>query len=120
MREYNYVDTDTAHNLHGAARHNLKKAMQYIDDNLEKKMTLKEIANIACMSSTYFSSVFKSFNGISPWDYITIKRVENAIELIKTTNMTIIEIAEKCGFSSSSNFYKAFLRVTGKTPKNYE
>ena len=66
------------------------------------------------MAETYFSSVFKKFNGISPWEYITIKRVENAVELIKNTNMTKLEIAEKCGFSSSSNFYKAFFNITGK------
>ena len=120
IREYNYVDTDTAHNLYSGSRHNLKEAMRYIDDNLENKLSLKEISDIACMSPTYFSAVFKNFNGISPWDYITIKRVENAIEMIKTTDMTKIEIAEKCGFSSSSNFYKAFVKVTGKTPKNYE
>ena len=120
MRQYDYINTDSSHNIYGGARHNLKEAMRYIDDNLENKLSLKEISDIACMSPTYFSAVFKSFNGISPWDYITIKRVENAIEMIKTTDMTKIEIAEKCGFSSSSNFYKAFVKVTGKTPKNYE
>ena len=62
---------------------------------------------------------FKKFNGISPWEYITIKRVENAVELIKNTNMTKLEIAEKCGFSSSSNFYKAFFNITGKKPSDY-
>ena len=71
------------------------------------------------MAETYFSSVFKKFNGISPWEYITIKRVEKAVDLIKNTNLTKLDIAEKCGFSSSSNFYKMFSKITGKTPSEY-
>ena len=59
-------------------------------------------------------------NGISPWDYITIKRVERAVELLKTTELTKLEIAERCGFSGSSNFYKAFAHVTGKKPGDYQ
>ena len=55
-------------------------------------------------------------NSVSPWEYITIKRVEKAIELLRTTNLTKLDIAQRCGFSSSSNFYKAFSKVTGKTP----
>jgi len=71
------------------------------------------------MSETYFSAVFKKYNGISPWDYITIKRVENAVKMIQNTNLTKLEIAEKCGFSSSSNFYKMFVKITGKKPTDF-
>ena len=63
--------------------------------------------------------VFKKFNGVSPWEYITIKRVERAIELLRTTDLTKLEIADQCGFTSSSNFYKAFFHVTGKKPGDF-
>ena len=62
----------------------------------------------------------KKLNGISPWEYITIKRVERAVEMLKTTDLTKLEIAERCGFSGSSNFYKAFAHVTGKKPGDYQ
>ena len=88
----------------------------FINENIENKLTLDIIAQSAAMNKTYFSSCFKKLNGISLWDYITIKRVEKAIELLKTTNLTKIDIAMKCGFNSSANFYKAFRRVTGKNP----
>ena len=120
MREYDYIKYEKSFTNYGTTIQKLKEAMIYIDNNIENKIALKEIADVACMTQTYFSAVFKKFNGISPWNYITIKRVENAISLIKTTDMTIHEIAEKCGFSSSSNFYKAFFKVTGKTPKEYK
>lgn len=118
MRNYSYTHSDTV--ITGAnSTEQLKNAMQYIDANLENKLTLKDIADTACMTQTYFSSVFKKFNGITPWEYITIKRVEMAIGLLRSSNMTKLEIAEKCGFSGSSNFYKAFTKITGKQPKDF-
>ena len=118
MRNYPYTQKDTAF-VGGETTEQLKNAMLYIDSNLETRLTLKDIADAACMTQTYFSSVFKKFNGISPWEYITIKRVEMAINLLKTSDMSKLEIAEHCGFSSSSNFYKAFFKITGKHPKDF-
>lgn len=118
IRNYDYTLKDTAF-AGGKTTEQLKNAMLYIDSNLENRITLKDIADAACMTQTYFSSVFRKFNGISPWEYITIKRVEMAVNLLKTSNMSKLEIAEHCGFSSSSNFYKAFLKITGKHPKDF-
>jgi len=120
MRNFDYINNDKTYcgkNMFTLGK--LKEAMAFIDNNISEKITLKEIADIACMTQTYFSAVFKKMNGISPWEYITIKRIEKSIYYLKTTSMTKIEIAEKCGFSSSSNFYKAFSRITGKAPGDY-
>lgn len=119
LREYNFV-SETPFVCGSLVTESLKNGIEYIDLHLDGPLTLKEIASCACMTETYFSTVFKKFSGISPWEYITIKRVEKAVELIKTTSLTKLEIAQKCGFSSSSNFYKAFTKITGKQPKNYE
>ena len=119
IRSYDYVDKTDPYIYEYAQSKKIKDAMTYIDSNIDNKLTLKEISSTVCMAETYFSSVFKKFNGISPWEYITIKRIEKAIDLIKNTNMTKLEIAEKCGFSSSSNFYKAFSSITGKAPSSY-
>ena len=116
IRQYNSTDSMTD-NL--SSSDGIRNAIIFINQNIEKKLTLKDIADSACMSKTYFSSMFKKFNVISPWDYITIKRVEKAIELLKSTNQNKLQIAEKCGFSSQSNFYKAFNQVTGKAPSDF-
>ena len=119
LRNYDYTNqTEYSEKYHSNIK-KMKNVIKYIDENLDKKIQLKDISDIACMSETYFSSVFKKFNGISPWDYITIKRVEKAISLLKTSDLNKLEIAEMCGFSSSSNFYKAFFKITGKTPSDY-
>lgn len=117
LREYGYVKNTV--DFHSETPSLLEKAMIYIDKNLESDISLEQIAEEATMNRTYFSTVFKKYNGISPWDYITIKRVEKAIEYLKNKTSTKTEIAGMCGFSSMSNFYRAFKQVTGKTPNDY-
>lgn len=120
LREYDYTKKNSSAIKGISSVANIKDAIEYIDRNLDKKLTLKMISEVACMTPTYFSALFKKLNGITPWEYITIKRVERSIEMIKSTSMTKLEIAEKCGLSGSSNFYKAFARVTGKKPNDYK
>ncbi len=119
IRTYDYVDPSRVITAHSSAIGSLKKVIGYIHEHLDSKLTLKALADMACMTPTYFSAVFKKFNGVSPWEYITIKRVEKAIDMLRTTSMTKLEIAGACGFTSSSNFYKAFFSITGKTPSDF-
>jgi len=119
IRNYDCVAPERILTVPSVTIRSLRHAVDYIHEHLETKLTLKEIADVACMTPTYFSSVFKKYNGVSPWEYITIKRVERALDMLRSTDMTKLEIAERCGFSSSSNFYKAFVHVTGKTPSAY-
>ena len=119
IRRYNCVERTSAKALGGAQAKNLRRAIDYIGENLDQPLTLAAVASVAYMSPTYFSSVFKRLNGISPWEYITIKRVEKAVLMLKSTDMTKLEIAERCGFSGASNFYKMFYRITGKRPSDF-
>lgn len=98
----------------------MEDALSYIDRNLESELTLATLSDVAHMSKTYFCCQFKKLNGISPWEYITIKRIERAITYIETTNLTRLEIALKCGYNNTANFYHAFKRVTGKTPGDFK
>ena len=97
----------------------IKLSIDYIQRNFDQKLTLEKIASVACLSPTYYSCIFKKLNGVSVWKYINIKRVEKAIEILKVENACKLDIAERCGFSSSSNFYKMFHAITGKKPGDY-
>ena len=98
----------------------MEAALNYIDEYLDTELTLEVLADVAHMSKTYFCGQFRKLNGISPWEYITIKRIERAIMLIESTNLSRLEIALKCGYNNTSNFYYAFKRITGKTPGDYK
>lgn len=97
----------------------IDEVMNYINFHLDSHLTLQELAQIACVSPAYFSSIFKRYNGVTLFEYITQKRVEYAIQLIKTTNKSLTEIAILCGFNSSTSFNKAFGRITGFAPSFY-
>lgn len=118
-REYNYVNLNEPQMRHTGILSQLEQAMEYIDRNIGNPLTLDDLAREAYMNRSYFSTIFKKFNGISPWEYITIKRVEKSIDLLQTTELSKIEIAAECGFSSASNFYKTFRKITGKQPSAY-
>lgn len=97
----------------------LDSAVSFINANLTKELSLELIAREAKMSKSYFSTIFKKMNGIPVWDYITRKRVELAMTLLREWDKSIIEVAESCGFSSISNFNRCFRQVTGISPSAY-
>ena len=98
----------------------IEKSMNFINQHLKDDITLEQLASEANMSRAYYSTVFKQLNGISPWDYITSKRIELSIEYLKTHTGTMLEIAGLCGFNNTANFNRAFKKYTNKTPSEYK
>lgn len=97
----------------------MNSVMEYINANLASKLSLEELAKKASMSRSYFSTIFKDLNGVTPWEYIMVKRVEKAITMLNRDGASIIEIAGACGFNSTANFNRAFRKITGRTPSSY-
>ena len=97
----------------------LDKALAYIDDNISSDIDLNTIAKTAHMSRSYFSTIFKEMNGLTPWEYIINKRVELAAHYLTSTDFSILDIACKCGFNNTANFNHAFKKVTRKSPSDF-
>ena len=97
----------------------IEKSINYINKNFCEDLSLEELASQAFMSRTYFCAIFKQLNGMSPWQYINIKRIDKAIDLLKNTNLSILEIALNCGYNNTANFNKIFKSITNTTPKEY-
>ncbi len=95
----------------------LKPALEYIDANFGKKLSLKETAEQVYMSPNYFSHYFHTATGVSFSDYVSMRRVRQARELLETTSLSIYEIAVSCGFRNSSNFYRLYKKHTGGSPR---
>ncbi len=120
IRNYDYIDTSKVIKpLHESDIVQLNTVLQYIDEHLDGEIRLAQLASIAHVSPAYFSTLFKRFNGLSPVEYIVHKRVQRAIEMIRSSNASLTSIAMSCGFNNSTNFYKAFRKVTGRTPVSY-
>jgi AraC-like DNA-binding protein len=94
----------------------LIQAIKYIDTHFKENITLDSIAQKVGYSRCYFSSIFKKCMGMSIWDYICIKRIEESLTQIKTTEKNIADIALDCGFNNAVNFNKLFKKYTNVTP----
>ena len=95
----------------------LQQAIDYIHTNLDRDLSLSQIAKIINITPTYFASLFKRATGTSPHQYVIQQRVERAKLLLSKTDSTIADIALQVGFSSQSHLTQQFKRLTGVTPK---
>ena len=87
--------------------------------NYEKNISLTDISEHVYLNPSYFSRIFKQQCGINVVDYVNKVRVDVAKELLRNTNMKIVDVAEKVGFNSSGYFSNVFRRYTGGNPKDY-
>jgi AraC-like DNA-binding protein len=97
----------------------MNKVIDYADHHISEELTLVELSNIVHMNSSYLSSLFKKYNGITLFQYILRKRISLAIDYLKNSNYEVLTIAGLCGFNTSANFYKYFKSLTGKTPSDF-
>nr|AGS52791.1 transcriptional regulator, AraC family [uncultured bacterium contig00142] len=101
---------------HAAA---LRKAENFILENYTRKISLKEIADVAGLSPPYFSTIFKEEMGENLSKYLNRLRVEKASRLLLETEMSLSEIAACCCFEDQSWFSKIFKAYTGISPGKY-
>ncbi len=98
-------------------RTQLRQAIDYIHTNLDRDLSLVELASVINVSPTYFASLFKQAMGIPPHQYVIGQRVEQAKLMLSKTDLAIADIALQVGFSSQSLLTQQFKRFTGMTPK---
>lgn len=97
----------------------IKQMIAFIQGNYQEKITLDQIAGAANISRNTCLSCFRTTLGLSPTEYLTNHRLEQALHLLLTSSLTVGEIAEACGFGDASYFGKAFRKKTGLTPTQY-
>ncbi len=101
----------------GLSKRSLKSAIDYIGDNLQKDLTLPEIAGAAHMSPYHFSRLFKESTRLTPHQYVIERRVQRAKELLSSSTLSTAEIALSCGFANQSHLNRHVKRLFGVNPK---
>jgi AraC family transcriptional regulator len=91
-------------------------ALEYIERNLESRMTIREIADCVSLSESHFSRAFKRSLGCSPMTYVAMRRVERAKLMMTCTWERLAPIALACGFADQSHFCRRFRRAVGMSP----
>ncbi len=109
-------DTDD-YQIHTTKDNPIGLTLHYIRENIGKKITLKELSELANMSVYYYSHRFKEETGFSPMDYVINSRMDRAKILLIRTNKTVAEIAYEVGYGSSGSFINIFTDKVGCSPK---
>lgn len=97
----------------------IRKTIQFINDNLENKLEVTKLADIAGFDVAYYSRLFKEHLGVSPYQFILKRKIERAEALLTTTNIKISEIAYELGFQSHASFTASFHKINGNTPDDF-
>lgn len=94
-------------------------AINYIDSNLLRIIELNQISEVLGYSYSYLSHIFKEETGLTLQSYISGKKLQLAIKLIKEGEKTITEISQMLHYQSIHSFSKAFKKSVGISPNDY-
>ncbi len=90
----------------------------YLETHLGRRISVAELAQVACLSPSHFHAQFKDAVGLTPHQYLLNKRLERAARLLRETRLPLVCVAEQCGFCSQSALTTAMRRQFGLTPKH--
>jgi len=93
--------------------------IDYIYENLQKRITLRMLARYASLNETYLSKLFLTETGKSVSGYIRDKKIEAAENMLKYSDFSCLNIGNYLAFSSQSHFIQVFRTKTGLTPQDY-
>jgi AraC family transcriptional regulator len=119
LRHYSDWQQPLREDTNGLSRYKLQQAIEYINEHLAINLTIAAIANELEMSQYYFSRLFKQSMGTSPYQYVMRQRIERAKYLLRTTPLSVVEIAVQTGFPNQNQLTVQFRKFTGTTPSAY-
>lgn len=108
-----YSQEKRAHSPH------VRKAIKYINNNLHYDINVAVIAKEVNLNPHYLSDLFKKETGLALTDYVQGKRIEEAMEALRLSNKSILEISTYLNFSSQGYFSKIFKKHVGMSPQQY-
>lgn len=96
----------------------IQNATKYISENFWEDISLKKLAQTYAMSESHFSRTFKQYTGVGVSRYLKLTRLRHAEKLL-CKELSVTEVALKCGFINSNYFISEFKKYKGITPLKY-
>lgn len=97
----------------------IEKVVRYLSAKHADKTSLQKVAGHFHINPSYLSSLFKQEMGLGFTEHLCHIRIKEAKRLLTDTNLTMVDIAQKCGFDDQSYFTKVFRKLEATTPKEY-
>ena len=110
MRKYSRADTNSKH---------INACKEYIYSHIKERITIEDLADEFGVSASYLSRLFKQETGVSVSGYIREQKIEVAKNLLRFSDYSMIDIANRLSFSSQSHFIQQFRKSYGMTPLKY-
>lgn len=98
----------------------IHKAQAYIQTHLGEKFSMSQVAEQVGLNESYFSQLFKRETGENFVDWVRDRRVAQAVELMRTTDLKVFQIGRTVGYDDPAYFAATFRRSTGHTPIDYK
>ncbi len=92
---------------------------EYIEQNLDGRLLLNEVAEVFGLSPAYLSSIFKKNTDVGFSEFVSTRKIEKAKELLLKEDMKVYEVSDALGFESAYYFSKVFKKVEGMSPREY-
>jgi AraC family transcriptional regulator len=99
------------------ARWRLKRAIDYIEAQLDKSVSLADVASSAGLTRMHFAAQFRAATGLRPHEYLLRRRIERAQEMLVGTRMSLVDVALSVGFQTQAHFTSVFKRYAGQPPR---
>ena len=103
----------------GTTGRKVQNVRRIINTNLEKEISIEELSEKVNLNRTTLQKVFKEMYGLTINEYRTKSRIQLAKNLLASTDLSITEIAGRCGYANASKFSEVFKRNEGILPKNW-
>ena len=116
LLQYTGAAAQTGSNAH---RHIMVGIERYIRDNITENLSLENLAVVANLSPSYFHKLFCTHFSMTPGDFVLQCRVSAAKSLLLDGNLSLADVAERCGFTSQSYFNYRFKQSVGVTPLQF-
>jgi two-component system response regulator YesN len=97
----------------------IRPAIKYVDAHYDQPVTLAEIARASHLSVSRLAHLFKEQMGVTPIEYVTTVRIEQAKELLLGTDQSCTEICFQVGYNNQSYFTRTFKSLVGMTPRQF-
>lgn len=91
----------------------------YMEDNMHKDISLNDISSRFYISPQHLIRLFKAVTGSAPKQYISLRKIEKAKELLCSTGQKIEQISDSLGYSNIHYFYRMFKKATNQTPLEF-
>jgi AraC family transcriptional regulator len=103
----------------GVSGSKMRRLIEFVEENLDRDLSLETMAQEVGISALYLPRAFKAAIGQSPHQYVLARRIERARELLRGTDLPIVDVALSSGFSSQSHLSNWFVRMVGVSPAAY-